>query len=221
MGAKRKYDYDNCVGKKYNDFIILSLIEGKPLKVEVECFCGCIKQIMAIDVLRGHTKNCGCRRLEKIVERNKTIKRESLTQYKKMPEYAVWASMKYRCNNPSNEAYKNYGGRGIKVCPEWNKSFADFIADMGSRPSDKHTLDRVNNDDGYNPDNCRWTDRTTQARNQRVRKDNKLGVRGVNEAKEGVFTTYITINKKRKHLGQFSSVNEAKKARKQAELTYW
>lgn len=82
-------------------------------------------------------------------------------------EYSIWTNMKTRCNNHNNEFYKDYGGRGIKICAEWENSFENFYADMGKRPSKKHTLDRINNDNGYSVDNCRWAIKKVQANNRR------------------------------------------------------
>lgn len=81
--------------------------------------------------------------------------------------YNVWSNMRQRCNNPSTPAYKNYGGRGIKVCPEWDSSFAQFLADMGDRPTGKQ-LNRIDNDGDYTPDNCEWTTPSKNARNKRT-----------------------------------------------------
>ena len=83
-----------------------------------------------------------------------------------MPEYDVWSQMKYRCNNKNSSDYKDYGGRGIKVCERWS-SFENFLSDMGERPSSKHMLDRKDNDGNYSTSNCRWTDPKTQSRNTR------------------------------------------------------
>lgn len=79
--------------------------------------------------------------------------------------YSIWKNMRRRCNSPENPAYADYGGRGIKVCPEWDK-FPAFLRDMG-HPPPGHTLDRKENDQGYNPTNCRWATRKEQARNRR------------------------------------------------------
>tara|TARA_Y100000310_G_C20370798_1_gene663401 strand:+ start:184 stop:744 length:561 start_codon:yes stop_codon:yes gene_type:complete len=81
-------------------------------------------------------------------------------------EYTTYTLMKQRCYNENHTHYSSYGGRGIRVCDRWLASFHNFLADMGGRP-DGMTLDRVNNDAGYNKGNCRWTDSKTQARNRR------------------------------------------------------
>lgn len=82
-------------------------------------------------------------------------------------EYATWRSMKHRCHNPTNHKYRDYGGRGIRVCARWRRSFAAFLADMGERPSPTHSLDRIDNDGNYTPKNCRWATRIEQGRNTR------------------------------------------------------
>lgn len=82
------------------------------------------------------------------------------------PTYQVWRNMIYRCYNPNNKSFKNYGGRGIKVCDEWRFSFQTFLHDMGERPP-RLTLDRINNDGNYTPGNCRWATYKEQNNNNR------------------------------------------------------
>lgn len=82
------------------------------------------------------------------------------------PEYSAWAQMLQRCENKGNPSYCNYGGRGISVCDRW-RSFSQFLADVGARPSAKHSIDRINNDGNYEPGNVRWATRSEQNRNHR------------------------------------------------------
>ncbi len=82
-----------------------------------------------------------------------------------MPEYGIWCDMKRRCSNPKRRNYSQYGGRGIKVCERWRKSFRLFLEDMGSRPSLEHSIDRINNDGDYEPGNCRWLTHDQQCLN--------------------------------------------------------
>jgi hypothetical protein len=126
------------------------------------CSCGVEKAIAAIHLRAGKAASCG-KGIHATGYKHGTTGRNK----KAIPEYGIWAAMRDRCNNPNNKHFKDYGGRGITVCQRWN-DFRTFLADMGPRPSPRHTLDREDNDKGYSPDNCRWATRKQQARNTRL-----------------------------------------------------
>lgn len=83
------------------------------------------------------------------------------------PEYEAWRSIRGRCLNPNDQAYPSYGGRGITICDDWRDSFPAFLRDVGPRPSAEHSIDRIDNNQGYEPGNVRWSTRTEQGRNKR------------------------------------------------------
>lgn len=85
----------------------------------------------------------------------------------KHPLYYIWHDMRSRCKNPAHSRWDGYGGRGITVCERWDNDFWAFVADMGDRP-ERVVLDRIDNDSGYRPDNCRWADYSTSAKNRRT-----------------------------------------------------
>lgn len=128
------------------------------------CVCQCGKSciIAGRKLLAGWTRSCGCLHGEK-------------HQRSHCPEYKVWYGMNQRCHNRNDSAYRNYGGRGIQVCDRWRHSFQNFASDMGDRPTSKHTLERIDNDKGYSPDNCRWATRKEQSRNTRVNRRITIG----------------------------------------------
>ena len=125
-------------------------------EVFVRCVCNKEYWVEERSVRRGDTKSCGC-------SVNKTH------GMSKTPEYAVWRAMVDRCQLPTHQAYKNYGGRGITVCKRWLK-FENFFEDMGRQPFKGASIDRINNNKGYTPRNCRWVNATAQGNNRRTNK---------------------------------------------------
>lgn len=138
------------------------------------------------------------------------------------PEYRAWYNMKSRCYTAKLPAYKNYGGRGIRVCDEWLHDFPQFLKDVGKRPSPKHSLDRINVNGNYEPSNCRWVTKDIQIRNTRVRPGHKTGHNGVGwDSKWGKWRARIHVDRKYIHLGYFNTMEEALACRKEGELKYW
>lgn len=133
-----------------------------------KCNCGQKTIVRASHLKCGVTQSCGCLNHEKTAK--KLIEISTTHGKSRTNEYRIWSGMIHRCSNPSCKSYPDYGGRNIKVCARWAASFESFYLDMGQRPSKDYSLDRMNNDLGYSPDNCRWATRKEQANNTRRNK---------------------------------------------------
>ena len=130
------------------------------------CDCGGETFTRGYKLNSGTTKSCGC--ISREPGRNATHGHSGGGAHSapRASEYRIWSLMKDRCLNPRGSRYKDYGGRGIAVCDRWMR-YENFLADMGRRPSTNHTLERRNNEEGYNPENCLWATPTQQSRNRR------------------------------------------------------
>lgn len=137
--------------------------DGRVLPTQWFCLCDCGGEANPIGAAlkNGNTKSCGCLSREMLNERSRV---HGLTR---TTEHSIWVMMKQRCRNSSNADYRHYGARGIDVCDEWVGDFARFLSDMGPRPSKKHSLERLDNDQGYSKLNCCWATWDVQSSNRR------------------------------------------------------
>ena len=143
----------DITGKQFGRLTALGPIGKHPkhgYKWVCVCTCGNHAEVRIKHLIGGNTHSCGC------IKHGMT----------KFPEYRAWIDMRSRCNNPSHVSFHLWGGRGIKVCGRWDR-FPVFLKDMGERPSNKYSIDRINNDGDYRPENCRWATDYEQMRNMR------------------------------------------------------
>jgi hypothetical protein len=155
-------------GRKVGRLIVLAYAgvnkSGNPMWL-CRCRCGQKPTVTGSNLRNGMTRSCGCLRRDERAAKNKA---NAIHGAAGSRTYRSWESMKARCTKCEHIAWKRYGGRGITICKRWLHSFKNFSKDMGVRPAFK-TLDRIENDKGYTPKNCRWAGRLTQRRNQRRR----------------------------------------------------
>jgi hypothetical protein len=147
-------------GKRFGKLVAVSYDPGSRKWL---CQCDCGRQSMAVsgDLLRGSSKSCGC---SKGFRRHGNSPRGSRTS-----EYSSWYSMIARCRYKTHKAHAYYFDRGITVCDRWRR-FENFLKDMGPKPGPRYSIDRTDNNKGYEPGNCRWATQLEQIRNQRPRK---------------------------------------------------
>ena len=171
------------------------------------CECGNKLTVTTTAVKNNHTKSCGCLRKE--------VSRATLTTHglRNHRLYEFWKNMMYRCYGKNYTLKQHYKGKGIEVCDSWH-NVDNFIKDMDITYFNGASLDREDNDRGYNKDNCRWTTLSIQSQNTRkIRKNNTSGYRGVTlEKRTGNFYTRITVENKVVRLGTFNTAIEAAKA---------
>ena len=150
-------------GKRFGKLLVVGYLgQNKYHKTVwlVRCDCGTEKAVIGSSMTSGSTTSCGC-------DRDRAVKNLNWKHGGRgSTEYNIWKNMRQRCNNPRNPAYKNYGARGVKICARWD-DFSLFLKDVGKRPTERHTLDRIDNDGNCESGNCRWALRRTQSRNTR------------------------------------------------------
>lgn len=170
-----------------------------------KCECGNEFKANSYHIKNGHTKSCGCYRKQRAVVHGMHNTRI----------YKIWQGIKSRTTmNTNSPSYKDYGGRGIKVCQDWLISFKTFYIDMSDGYSDTLEIDRIDVNKGYCKDNCRWATGATQSQNTRIlKKTNTSGYRGVSlRSDNGKFRTLISVNGIIIRLGQYNSAIDAARA---------
>lgn len=183
------------IGRRFGRLTVTKEVSSKrkpsgSLQRMFQCRCKCGRKIIVRgeDLRSDNTRSCGCLQVDSVIKKNHKhglTPRHKIKHGKWPPLYRVWSKMRQRCNDPKDKSYKDYGGRGIKVCKRWSDGEGDlsgyecFIRDVGERPSQKHSIDRYPDNDGdYGPHNFRWATRFQQNTNQR-RKTPRLVSAGV------------------------------------------
>lgn len=155
----------DLVGHRFDRLVVLKRAansKGGKCRFLCRCDCGNEKTIFSCHLIGHKITSCGCFRVEHCRGIGSTNTTHGMTE---TPEYRTWANMLDRCYNKRHKSFLVYGGRGIKVCERWRTSFEAFMEDIGPRP-DNHSIERVNNNGHYEPDNCIWATRSQQQRNK-------------------------------------------------------
>lgn len=212
----------DITGQRFGRLLVVSIsgASGNKRFWNCKCDCGTEKAISGNGLKAGDSKSCGCLNRELVVSRPTTH------GMSKTRIFGIWKGMHTRCYNPNYAGYKNYGGRGVTICDDWHK-FEAFYADMGSSYAAGLTIERIDNDVGYQPGNCRWIPKPEQSRNRVGGESwdfksapiagNTSGIRGVSWSKrDSRWTASIMINGRQKNLRRFDTIEEAAAAYKAA-----
>lgn len=215
-------------GQKFGRLTALYTVPNNNYRTRWHCVCDCgnTKDVLQQNLVNGHVRSCGCllveRNKEKLAVLNESMQRESHHETKTRL-YHIWINIKSRCFDEGSTAFKHYGGRGITVCREWATSYLSFKEwAIANGYSDELSIDRINVDGNYCPENCRWVSGSIQQFNKRKPRRNTSGHVGISWNKEaGKWYSYITKDYVMHFLGSFDSLDDAIAARKAAEIQYF
>ena len=215
------YKYD-LTGQKFGKLTALYPVADKSHRARWHCVCECgnEKDILQQNLSNGHVRSCGCILSESSTERikhyNNSLGRETHDETKTRL-YRIWIGIKTRCSSGTD--YPNYGGRGITICEEWVHSFTAFRNwSINNGYSDSLTIDRIDVNGNYCPENCRWVNMSIQEYNKRKSTRNTSGITGVSfNKKDKRWVAYISKNNNYIYLGGYKDINDAIIARKEAE----
>lgn len=185
-------EHVDMTGQRFGKLVVVSYAGASGVGARWNCLCDCgtMREVYRNNLIRNQIRSCGCLRRQLTSDRAKT---HGMTH---TPTYISWSRMRSRCFDPNNHTYHRYGGRGITVCGRW-ESFENFIADMGERPEGR-TLDRIDNDGPYSPENCKWSTQKEQTRN--MARTVKFQGKTLREWSEELGIKYATLGwRMRKH----------------------
>lgn len=219
----------DLTGERYGKWLVVSKDkvvtknDGKRNRTfnywNVICECGTEKSVRETNLKSGTSTNCGCVRNAKSSQRGKDMwQTHGLSKH---PKYSVWVDMISRCEDPSNWAYKHYGARGISVAEEWRTSPDNFMSWAESQQhynDERFSLDRIDVNGNYEPSNCRFADKSTQALNRRSNVNNSSGYHGVSKRSNSKWRARITKDGNTINLGIFDKLEDAVEARQIAEI---
>lgn len=218
--------YD-LTGQRFGILTVKGLAQQHPFNTNEkvwECVCDCGKTtlVRGYSLRSGKTKSCGCLSVKTLAERsvdNDYSKKHGLSSSR---IYKNYYAMRARCYNPQNDNYSRYGGQGIRVCDEWLNSFEAFYEwAMANGYDDSKTIDRIDPNGNYTPENCRFADASLQGFNRNKQSNNKTGHKGVCKAPNGRYRAYIKKNNKQIALGYYDTLDQAVAARATAEKEYF
>ena len=206
---------NDLTDQKFGRWKVLRRVEnhGSATRWLCQCECGEKKKVVGSTLTGGKSKSCGCLQRE-LTSKNHKVHGEAYTKTI-TTEYRIWVAMRKRCSNPKDSSYHNYGGRGITVCERWD-NYENFLEDMGRRPTNGHSIDRIDVNGPYEPSNCKWSDKFEQSINKRIHPKNTSGYKGISKNEN---KWQVCINGK--YVGIFSELEDAVEARKEAEKKYW